>query len=622
MDVEVREVADFLAAHEPWSELDSRLVDELATRMQVRYYRRGTPIMMVGQPNNVVHVLRSGAVDIVDASGQLVERTEPGGSFGASSLLSRAPSRYTITAIEDSLAYVMSADVFHHLHQHHEAVRQFYEQVGETRVRVAASTVRQADRGASAWLGLELGEISAGREPITTSPTSTIRQAAQLMRERNVSALMVVADSLLVGIVTDRDLRNKVVASGLDIALPVSEVMSPRPLTMDPGARAFEALLTMTSRNVRHLPLVSEGRPVGLVSQGDLLRLEQANPLFLIGDIARQNNVAGLAAVNARRAQVVSQLFAQDASADDITHLLTALADATHRRLLELATAELGEAPGRWCWLVLGSQARGELGLSSDQDHAILYEDGIEQAQLGWFEQVAIRVRDGLAECGYAVCDGDVMATNPRWRASQSQWRQYFHRWLNEPEPQAVLHSQIFFDARVAHGDAELFDQVRTETLSMAPQSRRFLAHLAAQAVQRQPPIGFFRGFVLEKEGDHRDTLDLKAGGVHAVIELARVHALNNSISAVGTTERLRALAAQGHLTQQGANDLIDAFLFCSHVRLRHQNRQLASGERSDNFVSPDELSTFEKRHLRDAFGVIRKAQEGLGYLFQTHLVR
>lgn len=621
MDVEVREVADFLAAHEPWSELPRRLVDELATRMQVRYYRRGTKVMTLGEPNHVVHVLRSGAVDIVDAQGQLVERTEPGGSFGASSLLSKAPSRYTITAIEDSLAYVMSAEVFNHLNEHQPAVRAFYEGVAENRLRAATTTVSRADQGASAWLGLELGEIAAGREPITASPEASIREAAGIMRERNVSALMLVRGQELAGIVTDRDLRNKVVATGLDLSRPVSEVMSASPVTIEPTAHAFEALLLMTTTNIRHLPLVVEGRAVGLVSQGDLLRLEQANPLFLVGDIARQDSVAGLAAVNRRRTQVVAQLFAQDATADDITHLMTALADATHRRLIELAVAELGEAPGRWAWLVLGSQARRELGLASDQDHAILYADDIAPDQLGWFEQVAVRVRDGLAECGYPVCDGDVMATNPAWRASESQWRTYFSRWLNEPDAQAVLHSQIFFDARVAHGDTALFEKVHAEVLAMAPQSRRFLAHLANQAVQRQPPIGFFRGFVLEKEGEHRDTLDLKAGGVHAVIELARVHALNHGIGQVGTTERLRALAAQGHLSQQNADDLVDAFLFCSHVRLRHQNRQLSEGGEPDNFVSPDELSTFEKRHLRDAFGVIRKAQEGLGYLFQTHLM-
>lgn len=629
MDVELREIRDFLAEHSPFAELPESELDALPARLQLRYFRRGTALLTVGQPNHALYIIRSGAADIVDAGGQLVERVEPGGSFGASSLLSRAPSRYTIATIEDSLVLVAPADLVVDLNERHQAVREFYDEVSTQRLRTAATTVASAGPGA-AWLRTPLSEVNAGRGIVHTGPTATIREAAVQMSQERVSALLVLTDERLVGIFTDRDLR-KVVASGTDTSLPLSTVMTSQPRSISPDALAFEALLEMTSSGVHHLPIVEPCaggvRPVGLVTQGDLLRLEKTNPVFLVRDIARRTSVAEVAAVTAQAPQLVRQLLGQDAAADDITRLLTAIADAAANRLIQLGSLDLaerglGDDPGGWCWLALGSQARRELGPSSDQDHAIMHSDGLDQRALDWLAALADFVTSGLVDCGYRLCEGDVMASNPKWRTSVSGWRTLFAGWLSEPQPEAVLHAQIFFDARVVHGDHALFEGLHADVLAAAPRSQRFLAHLATQAVERQPPLGFFRGFVLAKQGEHRNELDIKSGGVHAVIELTRVHALAHGLPEVGTIERLNELARRGVVNQQTRDDLVDAFEFCNHVRLSHQARQLERGERVDNFINPDELTSFDKRHLRDAFGVIRKAQEGLGYAYQTHLMR
>jgi CBS domain-containing protein len=376
-------------------------------------------------------------------------------------------------------------------------------------------------------------------------------------------------------------------------------------------------LLRMTSRHIHHLPILDAGaRPVGVVTTTDLLRLEQTNPVYLAGDVAKQTDVAGVALVSGRLERVVQSLVEQDASADDIGRVVTAVGDAVERRLIALAEADLGPPPVPYCWVALGSRARLEQALAADQDNAVIVDDAMRPEDAAWFEALAVRVTEGLVACGYPRCPGDVMATNPRWRQPLGGWRRQFSSWLHEPVPDAVLGASIFFDMRPVHGDATLFASLQRHVLTASPGSKVFLAHLAKQATANEPPLGFFRGFVLEKAGDHKDTLDIKRGGIGAVVDLARAHALSLGSPAVNTQARIEAAREAGVLGDERADDLRDAFEFISYVRLRHQAAQVRRGVPTDNFVSPDELSSFDKRHLREAFAIVRSAQSALAHRY------
>ena len=302
----------------------------------------------------------------------------------------------------------------------------------------------------------------------------------------------------------------------------------------------------------------------------------------------------------------------QDATADDIGRVVTGVGDGIERRLLEMVEEELGPPPVPYCWVVLGSQARHEQGLSSDQDNAMIISDRLTPEQAPYFAALATKVSDGLAACGYTYCQGEVMATNDQWRVPVQQWRRIFDGWITRPDPQAILRCSIFFDMRPLHGDISLFDEVRDQVLAATPKAKTFLAHMAKQAVDRKPPIGFFRGFVLESEGEHTDQLDLKRGGVGAVVDLARVYALTLGIGPVNTQTRLAAVCDGGRLSRSQADDLSHALEFISYVRLRHQGRLVREGQVPNNFIPPDELSNVERRHLRDVFQVVRKAQTAL----------
>lgn len=612
MDIEVSEVVDFLSAHAPFSELPRRERVELAREMGIRYFRRGSVILEHGASNDQLHLIRSGAVDLTDADGILIDRNTTGDTFGSLTIMREAPSHYRAAAIEDTLVLTLPGARFRRLFEEHQLVADHFTPRQRGRLRRATEQVAETD---SPILRLTAEDL-IGRDPITASPAVSIREAAKVMTEHRVSALLLTEGDRLAGIVTDRDLRSRVVLTGADVDAPIASVMTADPVTVTPDTRAFELLMQMTGRKVHHLPVVLDGHPVGLVSAGDLMRLETSNPVYVVGDIAKAADVDAVAAVVARAPKLANQLLAQGAEADDVTHVLTAIADAATTRIVQLAEAELGAAPHPWVWVALGSQARRELALGSDQDHAIIVDDAA--TDLSWFTQLAERVVDGLERCGYHRCPGEAMAT--KWCLTVEQWTKQFQHWILEPQSQAILHAQIFFDMRPVTGDASLLTKLQGTVVPTAARSSRFLGHLAAMAVRREPPLGFFRGFVVERSGEHEDQLDIKAGGLHGIIEAVRAQSLAAGVEETGTLARIDALRAAGKLSADSASELADAFRFVSWLRVRNHVDHALRGETPDNFIDPDRLTSTERRNLREAFGVIRQVQQGLAHQFQTHV--
>lgn len=622
MVAELVEVQEFLVAHAPFEALPEKVLQELPRRLTTRYYKRDTEIVAAGAHNDEMFVLRSGAVELRDPHGGLVDRYDTGRCFGWAALLSDGIAPFTITAIEDSLVLVMPGEVFRELSRTQPMWTVFFQHSLSETMRMAVSAVHTAERG-TAVLKTTVGEL-VRRDPLWVTPGTTIRSAAETMRDERVSSLLVMTDGELVGIMTDRDLRNRVVAEGRDIDQPVREIMTVDPISAPVESMAFELLLSMVAKNIHHMPVTDAGRVVGLVSSTDLMRLERANPVYIAGDIQKMTTVEELAAVQPRIAEIVGQLVTEDATADDIGRVVTAIGDTIERRLLELGEVRLGPAPGPYCWVTLGSAARLEHGLASDQDNALLLSDaaleGPDAATYrAYMEDLAAFVSDGLHACGYRYCEAGIMATNTEWRQGHSGWVETFRRWTRAPQDDAPAKLRAFVDMRPLHGDGRLFEELHRTVLTMAQESTRFLGHLAAEAVRVQPPIGFFRGFVLEKGGEHADTLDLKRHGVHLVVDLARVHALAEGLPQLNTQLRLSAIEGTGHLSPERVADLKDAFEFISYVRMRHQAAQVRAGAAPDDFVPPDELSQFEKRHLRDAFTIVRQAQAVVSSAYPTH---
>ncbi|NYE00266.1 CBS domain-containing protein [Kineosphaera limosa] len=610
MDVELHEVRDFLAQYPPFGDLPAAVLEEVVSVITVRYARRGEEILSVGRDNTDFYTVRSGALDIRDATNTLIERAAEGSSLGTMTLVEGDPSKFRAVAIEDSLLYVIAGNDWHRIAGANPKFREFFLGQRRERMHGAIASAHVADSGMAVLRTRAKDMIR--HAVVEATQELSIRDAARMMANRDVSSVLVMSGNRILGIVTDRDLRKRVVAAGADTSASIASVMTPDPIVVSGEALAFEVLLHMMDGAIHHLPIVEAGRPVGVITSTDLVRLEHANPVYLVRDIAAQSSVAGVAKVAARLPRTVARLVSQDATADDIGKVVTAVADSVGRKVIALAEAELGRPPAPYCWMVLGSQARGESALGSDQDNAIILADDAGPEGERYVAALAEKVVAGLEQCGYPLCDGDVMATNPRWRQNLTGWRREFARWLHEPTPAALLNAGIFFDARALYGDTSLFTELYKGVQAQAKESPRFLGLMAAQAVRHEPPLGFFRGFVLQKEGEHKDTLNLKWGGIGVVQETARVYALAAGSPAMRTHERITDAANANLLSPESAAELRDAYEFISYVRLEHMVRNIQDERAPDNHVHPAHLTSLERRHLRDAFGVLRSVQAQL----------
>ncbi|WP_082668403.1 putative nucleotidyltransferase substrate binding domain-containing protein [Tepidimonas taiwanensis] len=448
------------------------------------------------------------------------------------------------------------------------------------------------------------------RPPVTVAPEQSIQAAAQTMREHGASSALVVRDGALLGLITDRDLRNRVLAAGLDPARPVADIATTRVYTVQGNDPAFDALLLMARHNIHHLPVTDGGAVVGVVSSTDLQQQQSNSAVHLAGAIYRQDDLDGLVATASRIGQLQRQLAAAGTSAHVTGRIVSAMTDALTSRLLQLAQARLGPAPVPYAWVAAGSQGRNEQTAKSDQDNCLVLDDGYDPAQHGaYYEALARFVCDGLNACGYVYCPGEMMAMTDTWRQPLRRWRAYFETWIDRPDPKALMLTCVFFDQRFVYGERQLLDTLRTEVLQRTPGQRIFLAHMVSNALTHQPPLGWLGGIHTIRRGEHEGTIDLKHSGIVPIIDLARIYALAGGIAAVSTRERLQAAASSGEISAERTRDLIDALDFLSALRIQHQARRLAQGQTADNFLRLDELSELERRHLKDAFGVVKDLQ-------------
>ncbi|NKI35838.1 CBS domain-containing protein [Wenzhouxiangella sp. XN79A] len=577
-----------------------------ARAIEIRYLREGQaarPDSGTTFPEDPwsLYIVRSGAVALCDSDGRVLERRGEGELFGHPIRFGQQAAPYTVQAVEDCLLWQLSAVAVRALAERVPELEAFLSSDPGARLRRVEALRTRRERLAD--LGL--------RSPVSIGPDAPVAEAAARMAEHQVSCLPVVVDDRIVGILTDRDLRGRVVAVRLDPDSPVEAVMTTEPVCVDQELKIEAALVEMIRRGIHHMPVLADGRLAGVVSAGDLMRTQSPHPLRLVRDLARASDADAVARIARSGPALLAGLVEAGTDVTQLGRMAGLITDATTRRLIELAEAELGPAPVRYAWLAFGSQARLEQGLISDQDNGLLLDDALDADGEAWFLELAERVCNGLDAAGYVFCPGGVMAKG-RWRMTRHRWRETFSGWMAEPDPKSVMHCSIFFDLRAVHGDVELAESLRRDVLEQARSSEIFRRFLAAGSVTHRPPIGVFRQFVQETGGDASKGLNLKKRGVIPIVDLARVHALEGALPEVHSEERLRAAAKAEVITERDADDLVHALRFIADIRLRHQVERLRAGEKPDHLVAPDALSGLHRRYLRSAFGIVREAQQAL----------
>jgi CBS domain-containing protein len=470
-----------------------------------------------------------------------------------------------------------------------------------------------------------------GRPLVTCPPGLSAAEVARQMLREGVGSLIVTGDDgRPLGIVTDRDLRRKVVAEGRDAAATTAAAIMSAPLvTIEPGAFAFEAVLEMTRREIHHLLVVEDGRPVGMVSSHDFLLLHTAHPVALAREITRAVSLPALAELAGRVTRLVRRLVDEGGTAHDVGRIVAELNDRLVVRALGLVAGALEEAgeeapPVPYCWLALGSEARREQTLRTDQDNGLVYADpppGLAERAEAYYRRFAAAAIDALVEVGFPRCPAGAMASNPRWCRPVAAWTGYFRQWLEETTPQRVLDACIYFDLRPLVGDLglarPLLDVVRVE----APRRRIFLGFLARDVVTRRVPLTFLGRVAVQRRGPRRGTVDVKVAGGLQLVGAGRLHALELGLAETNTVSRFRAAGAHGIYREAEVREITDAFQHLMRLRLLHQLEQVERGEAPDNHVDPARLSHADGVLLRDALRTVTRVQAGIRERFATDLV-
>lgn len=613
---EVLAVTQFLRLCVPFDQLDNEALAMAARAIRITYHRQSTRIDFHQQAgtnlpgSDKLYIVRSGAVEIRSANDALIDRIDAGGCFGYAMLLTGHATGNHAVMLEDSLLYQIDNDTFQALRRHSRDFDQFFTQA------LAKRTRSKVTDGHWQHQLSDLISHLINQAPVTASPSLSAREAAQLMTINRVSSLMILDDNQLLGIVTDRDLRSRLVAGGLTHEVKLAQIMTPNPLTIASDQAVFEALLIMARHNIHHLPVVQEEKIVGLVTTSDIVKRIHLDPVYLIKEIHRQNTVTALQSVAEKIPPLISNLIARGIRAGEIGQLVTVLTDAITTQLISQFMQQLGEAPVPFVWLAFGSQGRQEQSALSDQDNGLLLADDIELTDVDYFRALAEYVCTGLNACGYRFCPGDVMAKNAKWRLTLAQWQQCFQRWIEQPDSTALMHASIFFDMRAVYGKVELLHQLQDNVLQKSTANSLFLACLTQNAVSNTTPLGLFRQFVVERNGDHKNTFDIKLKGILPITDIARIYALASGKREINTSRRLASVVDSKDLTREDSHTLLDAYEFLSHLRLQHQGRQLAKGQAADNYLRPDEFSDLTRVQLKDAFAVINTAQAALKMKF------
>ncbi|MCW9030883.1 MAG: DUF294 nucleotidyltransferase-like domain-containing protein, partial [Gammaproteobacteria bacterium] len=442
--------------------------------------------------------------------------------------------------------------------------------------------------------------------PVILDATITIQNAAKIMNDEFVSSILVTDDNKLVGLLTDKDIRRRCVAVGLDFNEPISIIMTSDLMTVSEKTLLSEALLLMTRKKINHLPVMKDNAPIGILTTSDIVRHLSTSPTLIATDIYKANSVDALKRISIKLPELQLQLSLSSATAKHIGEVFSSITDSITCRLLELAEEQYGTPPVEYVWLAGGSQARNEQTSHSDQDNALIISEQFKTEYADYFKNLADFVCDGLNECGYVYCPGDAMAKNIQWRQPLSKWQEYFSHWISSPEPKALMLSSIFFDLRPVYGNFFLFEELQNKVLKQTESSEFFISHMVGNALTHQPPLGFFRNFVMVHDDKHKNTLDVKHRGVVPIVDIARVLALDNGLKETNTVDRLDAALACKALSIEMHDNLIDALEYIGSLRIRHQAKQIRAGLSADNYLPIKELSGLEKNHLKDSFSIIK----------------
>ncbi|MBQ4813625.1 CBS domain-containing protein [Pseudoalteromonas luteoviolacea] len=607
MTAELQDVLNFVSKQSPLNELPSASAHYFVNHCEMVYLTAHNQADALQGEEKYLYLVRTGIFDLVDVSGEVITRLSTGDYFGYPSLLTGEEIQSHLEVQSPGLILMLPQISFDFLRREYKVFEQHF--VKAHKKRLLSSHYQERSKG---WSERKISKLMT-KSAVVIEPSATIVEAAKVMQVEGVSSVMITENERLKGVVTDRDLRNRVLASELNPEMPVSSIMTPEPKFIFENNRVFSALHLMLKHNIHHLPVLNEERvPLGMVTSTDLLRLQNSDPVQLIGQLYKASSTQELKLL-AKEIPVLLRSFSN--TVEDISFvgtLLSGLTDALMSRLTELFAKQYGKAPCSFSWICFGSQAREEQTLDSDQDNGLIFCNDIKPAERAYFASLGEFVTSHLVECGIRACPGNIMASNEHCRGTVDEWTARFHNWMTAPTPQAMLNCKIFFDRRYICGDQSLYQDLNVQ-LGEIGQQELFFAAMATDISTNSVPIGLFQQFKLQRSKDKSKYLDLKTRGVAIINDLVRIYALKCGISKANTQARLKALKDHTQLSKRDIYNLQDCWRFLTQLRLRSQIEQ---HQLPANCINPETLSSMERHQLKEAFHLIKQAQQACVFKF------
>lgn len=630
-------IADFLKDFPPFTLLEKRALCELAEEVTVIYKGKNAVVFEAGEKTHEhFYVVHKGAVTLTEKdSKEVIDICDEGDIFGLRPLMAKDDYYLTATTKEESILYAVPIELFRPLAQNNPEVGQFLIESFASNTRNPYSDIYrgrlfgdgkpQTSNKASAEL-LGLQPVPYFTDLIFANEETPIKEAAVLMSKNNVGCVLVMKDDRLVGIITDNDLRDKVVTGKVPITAPAREVMSSPVITYRPGLTIAQAQMAMMKSNIDHLVLTSDGTPdsnvIGLLSKHDIVVALGNNPVELMNAIKRAQTAKELKRIRNGVTQLLQGYLEQNIPMTLTSKVISELNDACIKQIIRLSLDQMPtEPPVGFAWLAMGSQGRSEQLLHTDQDNALVFEDVPKRQRkkvFEYFQQFAKKVNEGLRAIGYEYCPANMMASNPLWCHSLDEWKEVVLHWMNNPGPDEVLLSSIFFDYNLTYGDKDLVNALSDFIFENVGKHPLFLARLAKGALQNPSPSGFFRSFLVEQDGAHKDFFDLKQRALMPLVDGARVLILSHSVKSINNTaERFEKLAALEPQNQE----LYMACSYASKALLKFRTKQGLLHNDSGRFIALDKLTKEEKVKLKRTFKTIKELQELISVRFQTSAI-
>ena len=624
-------IQNFLKLHAPFDKMAPEALQFFADKAQLTFHAAGSEILGPDAGKvSFFYLIESGKVQARQAGEVAVTEYSilslgPGESFPIGAVTAGRPSTNTYVALEDTFCYQLPAEDFMTLMATCREFNLFCTRYIASLLQQSRQQLQQQfSQRASEQQTLNSQLVNIGsRSPVSVAPDMPLRKALECMSQKGIGSLVIAdEDRKPVGVFTRSDLLDRVLLADLPQTAPISQAMSPAPFMLEEQATAYDAMLAMATHGIRHVLVTdAEGRLTGVVSERDLFALQRVGLRQIRHAIESAGDVESLQQSAADVRQLSFNMLAQGIGAEQLTQFISALNDALTRRVIQLNLENHDFAGIQWSWLAFGSEGRDEQTFSTDQDNGIVFDcadaalvDGLRQRFLAF----ALAVNKDLDRCGFPLCKGNIMASNPQWCLSLNEWKSQFTTWVRVPQPEALLNASIFFDFRSLFGKAELAEQMRRHLLAQAGGNALFLQAMARNALTVSPPLGKIRDFITDLEPDHPGKIDLKKYGSRIFVDVARIYALATGVHNTNSVQRLRQVGKRLAIRDEEIDAILEGLDFIQLLRLRHQYLEGEPGRQGDNLIDPDSLNELDRRILKESFRQARKIQSRLKLDYQV----